>query len=191
MPNFFNLDIILQNGFPVSIVRNDIPLFAIPIKHDDCFFDVFKQNFEIEDDNIDLYNISIFTDTCMIIKSDGSSEIYSKNSETDKIYHPTKNEVNLEITQKDIEKSKLDIETTLMDKISQADSMCAEDSLSIDDIENKKGIISLFEKFKNFVKRPFLSKVLDYQHQLQIHLRMNPIQTTHISQKLEIHLQHN
>ncbi len=152
-PDFFNLDIILQDGSPISIVQNDFPIPVNPIEHDDDFFDIIRQDFKIEDNNINLYNIS--ADTCMIIKPNGISEIYSKSFKTDKIYHPTKNEIGLEITQEDIE---IYLETTLMNKISQTDSTFAEDSQSINDIENKKGIISLFEKFKNFVKRPFLNR---------------------------------
>lgn len=133
--NFFNLDIILQDASPISIVENTDSTPINLIEHDDEFFDILRQEFGIEDDNIDLYNLPY--DTCMIIKPDGTSEIFSKNFETDKIYHLTKNEVDLEITQKDIEKARLDIELALM---------------------NKKSITSLFHKFRNFVKRPFLSR---------------------------------
>lgn len=139
-PNFFNLDIILQDGFPISIVQNDFSDPINPIEHDNEYFDIIRQDFKIEDANVNLYNIS--SDTCMIIKPNGTSEIYSKNPETDKIYHPTKKEVDLEISQADIEKSRLAIETTLINN----------------EIENKKGITSLFNEFKNFIKRPFLSK---------------------------------
>ncbi len=153
-PNFFNLDIILQDGFPISIVENDYPFPVNPIEHDDEFFDIIRQNFGIEDDDINLYNIS--TDTCMMIKPDGTSEISSKSSKTGKIYHPTKNEVELEITQGDIEKARLDIELTLMDKNSEVDYALEEDNLFIDDIEDKKDMTSLFDKLKNFVKNSLL-----------------------------------
>lgn len=150
-PNFFNLDIILQDGFPISIVQNDYLTAVDLVEHDDEFFDILRQKFGIEDANVNLYNIS--DDTCMIIKPDGTLEIYSKSSKTDKIYHPTKNEVDLEITQQDIN------ETILLNKARLANHTFEEVSLlPTDNIENKKGITSLFHKFKNFVKQPFLNK---------------------------------
>lgn len=148
-PNFFNLDIILQDGFPISIIQNDNPTPVNLIEHDDKFFDIIRQDFQIEEDNIDLYNIS--ADTCMIIKPDGNLEIYSKNFETDKIYNSIINEVNLEITQKDIEKAILDIELTLMNKTNEADDTSQK-------IEDKKGITPLFNKLKNFVKSTLLNR---------------------------------
>lgn len=150
-PNFFNLDIVLQDGIPISVVNNDFPFAINLIERDDEFCNFIKQDFKIEEDDIDLYYLAL--NTYMIIKPDGTSDIYSKSSETGKIYNLAKKEVDLEITPEAIESDK----KRSIEAISTYDyeQVPLEDS---DPAENKKSLISLFHKFKNFLKDSFIKR---------------------------------
>lgn len=137
--NFFNLDIILQNNIPISIINDTLPFIINSIEPDDEYFDFIVERLGIEDDKIDIYNIA--QDTYMIIKDDGTSTIYSEDSEKEKISTLSKNEVDLGITLEDIEQERLRIENTIYTSMSEFED------------ENRINII--FNNIKNFFQRIF------------------------------------
>lgn len=150
-PGFFNLDIILQNNVPISAVECNYPFPINSIEHDDEYFNFLKEDFDIKEDEIDIYNIA--PDTYMMIEPDGTSAIYYKSYITEKIYNLSKNDVDLEITSEDIEEKKREFETSMSDTFD-----FEEIPIGIDNIGDKKGITSLFYKFKNFFMNSFINK---------------------------------
>lgn len=156
-PNFFNLDIILQDGIPISLVKDEYCYDVNHIEHDDEYFNIARRDLGIQDDKIDMYDITL--DNYIIIKPDGTSEVYSKSYQTGKIYNPAKKEVDLEITQEDIEKEKRDMEATnLMFGTDDYEQIPID--MDSDTAGNKKNIISLFHRFKNFLKDTFINRKL-------------------------------
>lgn len=163
-PNFFSLDMILENGIPVSVISNECPLDMNQIEHDDEYFNIIRQDFDIKDEKATIYNIE--TDTYMIIKADGSSVICSKSSKTGKIYYPLQHEIDLDIASHDIEEMHILQERyNQMQKNSEATSLdtndTAETSVDLINVESKKGnMLYLFDNFKNFFKNIFKKKNL-------------------------------
>lgn len=97
LPNFYNLDVVLQDGIPISsssyVAKEDK---ESPIYEDlgvDC-------------KNADIYDIGNngVAEAFMIINSDGTSEVCSRSYETSKIYKGTKNQIDLDITLEDIKR---------------------------------------------------------------------------------------
>lgn len=157
-PNFFNLDIILQDGIPISSVLNGYGYAnEFPIEHDEEYFNILRRDLGIQDDKIDIYEIGMAN--YMIVKPDGTSDIYSESSETGKIYNLAKKEVDLEITPEAVEKKKREIETT---NLSFGTYDYEQEPLyDSDPAGNKESIISLFHRFKNFLKDSFIK--INYQ----------------------------
>ena len=147
--NFFNLDIILQNNIPISIVNDAVSFPINQIEPDDEYFDFIKKDFKIEDDEFDIYNIA--SNTYMIIKKDGSSSIYSKSPNEERIDCLSSSEVDLEITSKDIDDRKLDIEREYIERSYYNYEQIS--SIDLDETENEKGIRALFDNVKRFFKR--------------------------------------
>lgn len=140
--NFFNLDIILQNNIPISIIYDTLPFDVNHIEADDEYFDFIVERLGIEDSEIDIYNIA--QDTYMIIKDDGSSTIYFEDSETEKISTLSKNEVDLEITLEDIEHERVRTENSI--------------AITISEFEDKNRINTILNNIKNLFQRIFENK---------------------------------
>ncbi|MCL2859173.1 MAG: hypothetical protein FWF46_01100 [Oscillospiraceae bacterium] len=136
-PYFYNLDVIFQEGKPISIIKNDFASYISCIE-DDEYIDIIKQQFGINDNEIKIYNID--SNTYIFANTDGTSEIYSKNHKTNEICTPTKNQIDLGINSKDIEEAR---------KIYYAENQ-TDAGISCNEIEGTAGYVPLFSKFKNF-----------------------------------------
>lgn len=157
-PNFFGLDIVLENGIPISVVCDQYSSPINHIEHDNEYFDIIKENFDIEDEEIDIYNIA--SDTHMIIKADESSVICSESSKTGKIYYPSQHEIDLDIAPHHIEerynKIQKEAETTSSDT-----HYYEATPVDLINLENTKGRIAyLFDNFKKFFKSVFTKQNL-------------------------------
>lgn len=110
LPNFYNLDVVLQDGIPISsssyVAKED--------KESPIYEDL-----GVDRKNADIYDIgnNNIAEAFMIINSDGTSEVWSRSYETYKIYKGTINQIDLRITLEDIEKYKEEHSFALLNKI--------------------------------------------------------------------------
>ncbi len=99
-PISYCLDIVLQNGVPISVVdgicSNDIPI------HDKE--SVIYKDLGIDCNEAEIYEIA--DDTWMVVNNDGTYETYSRSYETSKIYKGIEKQVDLDFSLEDIEKYK-------------------------------------------------------------------------------------
>lgn len=104
LPNFDNIDVILQDGIPISSALSDI-------SKEDNNSSIYEA-LSVDCKKAKIY--SIFDDgiaeAFMIVNSDGTSEVRSKSNETSKVYKGTKNQIDLGITLEDIKDTKRAIE---------------------------------------------------------------------------------
>ncbi len=157
-PNFFSLDIILENSIPISVVCDEYSLLINQIEHDNEYFNIIREDFDIKDEEIDIYNIA--SDTHMIIKANGNSVICSRSSKTGKIYFPLQNEVDLDITPNNIEERYNKIQKEA-ESASPSIHDYEETPIDLINVENTKGRMAyLFDNFKKFFKSFFTKKIL-------------------------------
>ncbi len=133
LPNFYNLDVVLQDGIPISSSSTRVS------KYDEDS-SIYK-DFGVDWKNADIYYIGNngVAEAFMIINSDGTSEICSRSYETSRIYKGTINQIDLGINLADIKK--YDEETSFT-------------FVSEECIENKENLLNKLKTlFRNLVHR--------------------------------------
>lgn len=130
LPNFYSLDVVLQDRIPVSSVSYDYQRIIKEDKDSPIY-----EELGVDCNKSEIYNIAddVISKAFMIINSDGTSEVYSKSYETSRIYKGTKNQIDLGITSADIKKYIDDHIITLTSDENEANSN-----------------LSLLNKLKNF-----------------------------------------